>query len=688
MTPRVPSMLPVISSSGPHGSRSALTCRMRCNDACSRSMPNRSDNEEFATVAARALARRSVLKGAAAASSTLAISGLLPSAAAAAGTAPRFGAGTLDFTPVPPNTRDNVIVPRGYDYDVVVRWGDRILPDAPRFDVYDQSAKAQAGQFGYNCDYVGVLAHPDYRNRRLMVVNHEYTDEYIMFPAGEYSENQQRRIAMQAHGMSVLEIERRNSEGSWKRVAPRRTKLNRRVTVTTPMRLTGPAAGNRRLQTSADPTGRRVLGTLNNCAGGITPWGTVLSGEENFDGYFEASGALDDRYQESYLRYGLTEDGVTVEGERGWGSIDSRFDLTVEPREPFRFGWIVELDPSDPTSTPRKRTMLGRMKHEGANIKITADGRVTAYMGDDERGEYIYKFVSKRTFRAGAGEAAHAHNMSLLDEGTLYVARFNGDGEDDGEYDGRGVWLPVTSDTESFVPGMSVAEVLIDTRIAADKLNPTRMDRPEDIQNNPVNGRIYCALTNNSERGTKFQPDEANPLTSSQTRESLDAPLETEPGNRNGYILEIDEARDDASARRFSWNLFLVCGDPNAPETYFAGFDKDLVSPISCPDNVTFDSAGNLWISTDGNSLGSHDGIFAVPVKGQERGRVQQFLTVPTGAEASGPLVSKDGKTVFAAVQHPGETDDATFENPSSTWPHTDRFPRPSVICAYRINGS
>ncbi len=687
MTPRATSLLPLISASGPHGSRSALTCRMRCNDACSRSMPNRTDNEDFATVAARALARRSVLKGAAAASSTLAISGLFASPAAAAGNGSSFGEGTLDFRPVPPNTRDNVTVPRGYDYDVVVRWGDKILPDAPRFDVYSQSAEAQAGQFGYNCDYVGVLAHPDYRNRRLMVVNHEYTDEYIMFPEGDYSDNQQRRIAMQAHGMSVLEIERNGSEGSWKRIAPRRTTLNRRITVTTPMRLTGPAAGHRRLQTTADPTGRRVLGTLNNCAGGLTPWGTVLSGEENFDGYFEASGDLDDRYLESYLRYGLTEDGVTVEGARGWGSIDSRFDLTAEPREPFRFGWIVEVDPSDPTSTPRKRTMLGRMKHEGANIKIAPDGRVVAYMGDDERGEYIYKFVSKRTFRTRSGKAAREHNMSLLDEGTLYVARFKGDGEDDGEYDGTGVWLPLTTDTESFVSGMSVAEVLIDTRLAADTVNPTRMDRPEDIQPNPVNDRIYCALTNNSERGTTFPRNEANPLTSSQTRESLDGPLQSEPGNRNGYILEIDEARDDPSARRFNWNLFLVCGAPEAPETYFAGFDKDLVSPISCPDNVTFDRAGNLWISTDGNQLGSHDGVFAVPVQGPQRGRVQQFLTMPTGAEASGPLVSKDGKTVFAAVQHPGETDDATFENPSSTWPHTDRFPRPSVICAYRVNG-
>jgi secreted PhoX family phosphatase len=682
MTPRVPSMLPLISSGGPHGSRSALTCRLRCADACFHPMPNRSGNQDFATVAARALARRSVLKGAAAASSTLALSGLFAESAAAAGSTPSFGAGTLDFTPVPPNTRDNVTVPKGHDYDVVVRWGDRLLADAPAFDVYNQTPESQAGQFGYNCDYVGVLAHPDYRGRRVMVANNEYTDDLLMFPDGDYSENQQKRIEMQAHGMSVLEIERGNRSGSWKRVSPKRATLNRRITATTPIRLTGPAAGDPRLRTSQDPTGRLVRGTFANCSGGETPWKTVLSGEENFNGYFDVSGALDDRYTESYERY-----GVTGEDSRGWSSVDPRFDLTAEPREVFRFGWIVELDPYDPTSLPRKRTMLGRAKHEGANISIASDGRAVAYMGDDERGEYIYKFVSKRRYRAGGGQAAHAHNMSLLDEGTLYVARFEGDGFGDDVYDGTGRWLRLTSDTESYVAGMSVADVLINTRLAADTVNPTRMDRPEDIEPNPVNGRIYCALTNNYLRGTEFDRDEANPLTESMIRETLDGPLVTSEGNRNGYILEIAERDGDHTATRFGWNLFLVCGEPDAPETYFAGFDKDLVSPISCPDNVTFDRAGNLWISTDGNVLGSHDGVFAVPVQGPERGRVQQFLTMPTGAEASGPLVTRDGKTVFAAVQHPGETDEATFEQPSSTWPHTDRFPRPSVICAFRVNG-
>ena len=236
---------------------------------------------------------------------------------------------------------------------------------------------------------------------------------------------------------------------------------------------------------------------------------------------------------------------------------------------------------------------------------------------------------------------------------------------------------------------MSVAEVLVHTRLAADKVGPTRMDRPEDIEPNPVNGKIYCALTNNSDRGKKFTTDEANPLASSMTRKKLGEPLTATSGNRNGYILEVTEGRGGSCGKGyetstdFTWDLMLICGDPAAQETYFAGFPKEHVSPISCPDNVAFDAVGNLWISTDGNQLGSNDGLFRVPTNGPERGRVQQFLTVPYGAETCGPLVSPDQLSVFTAVQHPGETDDATFEKPTSTWPHTDAFPRPSVIVSY-----
>jgi hypothetical protein len=651
-------------------------------------IPNETDNPEFHEIAAQVLARRSVLKAGGAGVGALVVGGLVASPAAAdpvsvasplvgSRHSSRSGVATANFRPVPPNVKDQVTPPAGYRTDVLIKWGDPVTRRAPRFDVNNQTPRSAASQFGYNNDYVGVI--PTGRRRALLVANHEYTNENIMFPTGRYDSATIKRIAIASHGMSVVEIMRGRRHGSWTRVPHRGARRNRRITAESPFTMAGPAAGDLRLRTSADPTGRRVQGTLNNCAGGTTPWGTVLSGEENFNNYFDLSGELDSRYAASYKRY-----GITGEESRGWSEVDPRFDLSKEPHEPFRFGWVVELDPTNPSSTPRKHTMLGRFKHEGANIAIARNGKAVAYLGDDERGDYIYKFVSRAKFNPGRGTAARRHNLTLLTAGTLYVARFAGDGRGDGVSDGVGKWIPLTSETRSFVPGMSVNDVLIDTRLAADKVAPTRMDRPEDIQPNPVNGRVYCALTNNSDRGTKYPADEANPLTQSMVRDELNGPLKSATGNRNGYVLEIIPGDRDHTSTSFRWDLMLVCGDPDAPETYFAGYPKQLVSPISCPDNVAFDGVGNLWVSTDGAALGSHDGLFRVPVAGPRRGHVQQFLTMPVAAETCGPLISADQQTVFTAVQHPGETDDATFEKQASTWPHTDRFPRPAVVVTYQ----
>ncbi len=678
MTPRT--QLPLLST-GPHGSRSRMTCQYRCGNACDHPEPNTTDNEHISGLVERAVARRTVLKAGGTGAGALVLGGILNQgpAAAAPATLKSKPSGTplgmAAFAPVAPNVRDNVTVPRGFTHDVVVRWGDPVTRHAPRFDAYRQTPESAASQFGYNCDYVGVIAITPHK--AVLVANNEYTDEELMFPAGVYDDDTIKKIAMASHGMSVVQIERGRKPGSWKRSNHKGARLNRRITASTRFDISGPAAGDKRLRTKADPSGRRVAGTFANCAGGTTPWGTVLSGEENFNGYFDASGALDSRYAESYARYGISGSG------RGWKDVDPRFDLTLEPHEPYRFGWIVELDPLDPKSTPRKHSMLGRFKHEGANVTIDHRGQAVAYMGDDERGDYIYKFVSRDRFNPSESQTARRHNMSLLTKGTLYVAKFTGDGSADGEYDGQGDWIALTSDKESFVDGMSVSDVLIDTRLAADTVSPTKMDRPEDIEPNPVNGKVYCALTNNSNRGKQFPTDEANPLASSMVRSRLGEKLSPASGNRNGYVLELTESGNNHAGTRFRWNLMLVCGDPEAPETYFAGYPKEKVSPISCPDNVAFDAVGNLWISTDGNVLGSNDGLFRVPVTGPERGLVQQFLTVPVGAETCGPLISEDQQSMFAAVQHPGETDGASFENPSSTWPHTNGFPRPSVIVAY-----
>ncbi|WP_435742950.1 PhoX family protein [Nocardioides sp. SYSU DS0663] len=682
-------LLPLLTPRGPHGSRSHMTCQFRCGNACDQPVPNTTEHGHVRDEIAKAVARRSVLQGAAVGGGALVLGGLAAAPAAAAPQGPagesvarsalRADLGRTAFRSVPPNRRDALVPAEGFRSDIVARWGDPVEKGAPRFDVRNQTPEAAAKQFGYNCDYVGVV--PLRGKKALLVVNHEYTDPTLMFPADVYDEDTKKRIEILNHGMSVMEIKRGRTPGSWLPVNPANTRHNRRISAKTTFVVTGPAAGDDRLKTSADPTGKRVLGTLNNCAGGTTPWGTILSGEENFNQYFDKpeGGELDPRYTDSYKRIGISGSG------RGWSSVDPRFDLTAEPHEPFRFGWVVELDPTDPGSTPRKHSMLGRFKHEGANVAIAKNGRAVAYMGDDERGDYLYKFVSRDKFDPASSAKARRHNMTLLTRGTLYVAKLEGDGTEDGRYDGTGRWIALTSDTRSFVPGMSVADVLIDTRLAADKVAPTRMDRPEDVEPNPVNGKVYVALTNNSNRGSEAMPvDEANPVGSSMVRPSLGAPLEEKSGNRNGYVLELTPADGNHASATFTWDLMLVCGDPAAQETYFAGYDKSQVSPISCPDNVAFDSEGNLWISTDGNSLGSNDGIFRVPVKGPERGRVQQFVTVPRGAEACGPLLADKDRSLFVAVQHPGEVDGATFEEPASTWPHTDDFPRPSVAVVYR----
>ncbi|WP_350280775.1 PhoX family phosphatase [Kribbella sp. HUAS MG21] len=676
--------LPLISQLGTrHGSRSFRTCEHKCANQCDHPEPNTSGNEHIQSVMRSAFSRRKVLAIGAASVGAAGVATLAVNAPAIAdqtgrgagsgsGSFPGFPQrGELTHGVVPPNRQDDIVVPRGYEQAVIIGWGDPVLPGAPKFDVNKQTPEAQAKQFGYNNDYTMVVPLRDDR-KALLVCNHEYTDESLMFPTGKYDDITTKKIAMAAHGMAVVGIERVGRSGQWKRDKSL-PKYNRRITVSTEFEVTGPAAADARV-------GKKAFGTIGNCAGGVTPWGTILSGEENFQGYFDVSGTVAAEHVTSFKRYGVPTTKTT---QKGWSTVDARFDLTKTPTEAYRFGWIVEVDPYDPASTPKKRSMLGRLKHEGATITFTADGRIAAYTGDDERGEYIYKFVSKGKYDPKNRKA----NFGLLDEGTLYVAKFTGDGAGDGLYDGTGQWIPLTSDTESFVPGMSVAEVLINTRLAADKVGPTRMDRPEDIERNPLTGRVYAALTNNSNRGGTFPVDEANPLAKSHVRDTLDGPLVEKSGNRNGYILELSEEGDDAGKTGFGWTLFLVCGDPAAQETYFGGFDKSKVSPISCPDNVAFDGSGNLWISTDGNVLGANDGIFTVPVAGPNRGQVKQFLSVPFAAEACGPLVSDDDKTAFVAVQHPGETDDATFEKPTSTWPHTDPFPRPAIACVWRRDG-
>ncbi|MDN3023594.1 PhoX family protein [Streptomyces sp. S.PB5] len=689
-------LLPIVrtssnpDSSGTHaGGRSALTCLYRCGNACFHEAPNTSANEYVGDVIAGAVSRRTVMQAAAVVTVTAAagaaVVGNAPQAAAATEAADvtaasyKPGAGKaargLRFTPVAPNTADQVTIPDGYAQNVVIRWGEPILRGAPAFDPEKQTAAAQAGQFGYNNDYLTLL--PLGHGKQLLVANHEYTDEVLMFRGYDAANptREQVEIAWAAHGLSAVVVEENRKNGKLT-VVPRHP-LNRRITATTEFRLTGPAAGSDLLKTSADPTGTKVLGTLNNCSGGTTPWGTSLHGEENFNQYFANSSRATDK------RYGIG----TGASERKWERFDKRFDVAQEPNEVHRFGYVVEFDPYDPTSTPRKHTAIGRFKHEGATIRLTDDGRPVVYSGDDERFDYFYKFVSSKRMKKGTSRAVREHNLSLLDEGTLYVAKLTGDSPaieidgtgklpSDGEFDGSGEWIPLATATAkgavSHVEGMTADEVFVFTRLAGDKVGATKMDRPEDIEPNPHTGKVYVALTNNSNRGkTGFAAaDEANPRNS----------------NKHGQILELTERWNRAESTKFAWSLFLVAGDPNDPATYFAGFPKGKVSPISCPDNVAFDPYGNLWISTDGAQLGYHDGLFGVATKGDRRGELKQFLTMPVGAETCGPIIQD--RRVLVAVQHPGEVDGATVEKPASVWPDgPGKFVRPAVVAVWRTDG-
>ena len=578
----------------------------------------------------------------------------------------------FDFEEIAVGVDEKHHVAAGYDADILLRWGDKIFADAPEFDPMKQTAEAQARQFGYNNDYVGFIPLEGSTERGLLVVNHEYTNAELMFPNwavigkdaegkdkvnfGEYTK-ELVDIEMAAHGGTVIELKREN--GKWTPVLD--SKMNRRITVATEMELTGPVAGHARVMTIADPSGKRVFGTLNNCAGGVTPWGTYLMAEENFHGYFVGELAADHAEAANYKRYGVPANSYT------WGKFHDRFDLAKEPNEPNRFGWVVEVDVLDPNSVPKKRTALGRTKHEGAESIVNKDGRVVFYCGDDERFDYVYKFVTNGTFNA----ADRAANMNLLDEGTLYVAKFNEDGTMD--------WLPLVHGQSGLTAENGFADqagVLIEARRAGDVLGATKMDRPEDVQPNPKTGKVYVLLTNNNKRKAG-EENAANPRAE----------------NLFGHIIEITETDGDFGATKSKWEVLLKCGDPSVAEVG-ASFSSATTANgwFGMPDNCAIDADGRLWIATDGNNMkatGRTDGLWAVDTEGETRGTSKLFFRCPVGAEMCGPSFNPAADTLFLAVQHPGDDGLATFEAPATRWPDfAEGMPvRPAVLTVTKQGG-
>ncbi|MFZ2648883.1 MAG: PhoX family phosphatase [Burkholderiaceae bacterium] len=582
------------------------------------------------------------------------------------------GGTLLGFKSIASTRSDTLVVPDGYVASAIATWGEPVglAGDMPawRPDA-SNSAAEQAVQMGMHHDGIEFFA-LDGSKRGLLVMNHEYTDDGLLHSDGMKTWNAEKvRKSQAAHGVSVIELVwlEAAGKGRWQMVRP--SSFARRFTAYTPFTLAGPAAGHALMRTAADPQGRTVLGTLNNCASSQTPWGTYLSGEENFAYYFDGGDTLDAHQR----RWGMRKAGFYR-----WPEHDERFDARKHPNEFNRFGWVVEIDPMDPNSKPVKRTALGRAAHEGAWIALTRSQRAVVYSGEDARFEYIYKFVSRDAVRpAGAGLTAAQANFELLDHGTLYVARFDADG--------TGHWLPLLAGHGPLTAVNGFAdqgEVLIKSRQASDLLGATKMDRPEWLAIDQRAGEVYCTLTNNSSRGAKDLPgvDAANPRAN----------------NVMGSIIRWKED-GDFDGLTFAWNHLVLAGDPANARAEAKGNVKGDI--FACPDGLLIDARGVLWIQTDMHATQMYKGELAGMGNNQmlacdrATGDIRRFLTGPVNCEITGATLTPDGRTLFINIQHPGETptDRSDPAEPAkfSNWPDykLGGRPRSSTVVIRRSDG-
>jgi secreted PhoX family phosphatase len=611
---------------------------------------NTSSNPHLDDVAGARMTRRNLLKAGAA----LAVA---PFAGCATSSGTRWsGPERLGFQPIAALAEDTVRVPQGYRAQVLFAWGDPVgsLQGAPAFKQdASNTAAEQALQAGMHHDAIEYYPLPygsSGSERALLAVNHEYTDDGLLHTDGMNSWTAEKVAKSQnAHGVSIIEIAA--SGDRWSVVNP--SPFARRITAQTPMTISGPAAGVAALRTSYDSSGTLARGTMNNCAGGLTPWGTYVTCEENWNMYFAAS---DGRIPEPLRRYGVNpKSGIR------WHEHDGRFDLTKEPNEANRFGWVVEIDPYQPDARPVKRTALGRFKHEGAMLSIAPDRRVVFYMGDDEIFEYVYKFVSRDAWKDD-----RAANRDLLDHGTLYVARFNGDGS--------GEWVALVHGQNGLTRENGFADqadILIRTRQAADRAGATKMDRPEWGAVHPKTLEVYMTMTNNSQRGAANRPgvDAANPRAN----------------NVYGHIIRWREQDRDPRATRFQWDIFAQAGDPQATDPAQRGTVKGDM--YGSPDGLWFDPSGYLWIQTDVSTTTLNQGPYKTMGNNQmlvadvTTGETRRFLTGPNGCEVTGCVMAPDARTLFINIQHPGEPagdrSDPSKPKAVSVWPDGPNGGRP-----------
>lgn len=653
---------------------------------------NPSNNRTFESVLQAHLSRRSVLAGGLGAAAAAFLGGpgnsLLRDAQPAS--AARF---TSWFTPVPVSSGDGVAVPPGYKAEVLYAWGDPIS-DGPKFEQNaSNSAEDQMRQAGMHHDGMHYFPLPGGDgNHGLLVMNHEYTDDGLLHVGGMEPWTAAKVLKSKAaHGVSVIEVRRNGA--AWSVVRP--SGYARRITGDTPIAITGPVAESEYVKTAGDPRGVTVRGTINNCAHGYTPWGTYLTCEENWNGYFsnETGDVAAPAERKAALlaeqsRYGVTKGGF---GYR-WHEHDARFRADLHPNEVNRFGWVVEIDPYNPSSVPAKRTALGRIKHEGAWSTVGADGRVAVYMGDDERNEYVYKFITRDRFVPGA-----AANRNLLDNGTLYVAKFN--------ENGTGSWIPLVYGQNGLTPAngfSSQAEVLVKTRQAADRVGATMMDRPEWIAVHPTTNEVYMTLTNNSRRGTT--PPSANKAdgtsSANSARPAVDA-MNPRANNVYGHIIRWRESARNSSSPAFEWDIFVLAGDPataalKSDPTMRGNIKGDI---FGSPDGLWFDPNGMLWIQTDISTSVIGVGDYAYIGNNQmlaadvTTGEIRRFLTGPRGCEVTGVITTPDGRTMFVNIQHPGEPasekNDPANPKAVSSWPDgpSGGRPRAATVVIQKLDG-
>ena len=623
---------------------------------------------DIRTIIAERVSRRGFLLGSAGGLTAIAASGFVGSLFSGAAHA-QAAQSSLTFTELKRVYDQTHHVADGYKADVVAAWGDAMQAGQGAFDAKALTAADQAARFGYNADFIAYMPLPkgsQNSDNGLLCVNNEYVSFNVMFDdlpddgeAGAKMTAEQVAICNAAIGHSIVEVKR--EAGIWKIVQD--SPMNRRITMDTAMALSGPAAGHAWMKTAADPDGMTARGTNYNCGGGMTPWGTVLTCEEGASDTFGGD-ITKTPFAAVLERYGY--DGSDYYGR---ARFDDRFNVEKEPNETNHFDWVIEIDPYDPTSTPIKRTALGRLAHEGSTVVVNKDGRVVVYMGDDSSFEYVYRFVSDASF----DPADPASGKDILDAGTLSVAQFAADG--------MMTWLPLVHGQGPLTAENGFAdqaEVLLKTRLAADALGATPMDRPEGMEANPVTGRVYANMTKNKKI----------------TAENLN-PVNTRPENFYGHIVEMippgGAGKDaDHTADSFGWDLFVLAGNPTNPE-HGAKFHPETSTDgwFVNPDYLTFDPKGRMFVATDGaNDFDIADGIYGIDTEGPARGLPKLLFACPTGAEAAGPCFTPDGTTLFVSVQHPAENSD-TLATATTLWPDFAEggVPRPAVVAIQRLDG-